>query len=205
MALGDVVQALNVDFLARHCRAPILLGAQYLRDHDAPSRIVIVPGTDTFAPKLPSTTPLGVKGQPNPRAIGTRLCTAVANIWAAAPELRDAAAQQAADLAALDALINCFVSALQSTCSGLYTLTGGTYPQAQLSHTNRGIIYELGFSVAIPLTDIGWPAVAITVCDKTFVPAPAHADVTVSTLLGEPATYQPGVNFISPTPPTPDP
>ncbi len=200
MALADVVAALNTDFLARNCKAPILLGAQYLRDHDAPSRIVIVPGTDTFGEKLPSTIPKGLPGQPNPRAIKTRFCTAVANIWAAAPEMREPGAQQAADLAALDALINCFIAALQSTCAGIYGLSSGTYPATQESHTNRGIIYELGFSVAVPVLDIAWPPVAITTCDLTFIPAPAHAEVTVSTLLGDPATQQVGVEYVAPTP-----
>lgn len=204
MALSDVVQALNADFKLRGCPVPILLGAQYLRDHDAPSRIVIVPGTDSYGEKLISTQPLGVPGQPNPRAIKTRNQTAVANIWAAAPEMRVPGSQVAADLAACDALVNTFIAALQSQVPGIYALSGGTYPSSQESHVNRGIVYELGFSVQIPILDIGWPKLAITVCDKTFTPTPSVADVAVKTLLGDPPTYQTGVEFTSPTPePTP--
>lgn len=200
MALSDVVVALREQFAARNCPAPILMGEQFNADHAEPNRVVIVPTADTYGPKNPSIQPRSSRASfANPRAIATRNQGCIVHIWAGAPAQRDGSAQLDADFAALDSLINVFIASVNAVATGVSVIGAGSNVVGQAVHARRGLRYTLELSIAVPVLDIGWPAVAITECATTFpAVSDAHADVDIDMTDGTDSETL--VNFVAPTP-----
>ena len=176
--LTDVFDAMVADFKARSCPATLHFGESNVANHREPPSVVIYPAPDSYSPKgLIVQGPLPLRGA-NPRPLLTRLQGGTANIWGAAPNQRDPAAQTRADFGVLDALINQTVAALHNAAGGIFQITGGDMLNDE-SVSGRGLVYEMQFVVAVPILDIPWPNVAITATQpKTFQESPI---VTVST------------------------
>ena len=199
MALLDLAAALRTAFKARGCPATIWVGEQYLRDHADENRVIIIPQQDTFGPKDPSVLPLS-SSTLNPRPLATRTVNADAVLWAMAEPTRDGSNQLEADQRILDALVNCFVACLMGAAYGVQTLGAGSYVNDQATHVRRGLGYRLSFSFAMPILDIKWPPAAP---DTYTMARGMGADIAVQELLGDPPTYQTGVEFeIPPVPPS---
>lgn len=160
MSLPDVIDAIATDFIASGVPCTIKYGPDHVAEHDMPNRIVIWPTSDSYGPPLyvqQNAWPSGdmANGQ-NPRPVATRNEGAKAVLWAAAAAQSDATLQQRADYDALHALINQFVLSLHRVNPGNYHLGGGK--TIETTRVDRlGYVYELEFSVEVPIIDAPWP------------------------------------------------
>lgn len=160
MGLPHLVDSIRADFEANLVPCPVLYGPDHIAEHASPMRIVVVPTSDNFGPPdyvQQVSFPDGdmADGQ-NPRTIATRIEGGRANIWAAGTKQVDPTTQQRADYDALHLLINQFILSLHRSNPGNYTLKGGS--TVETTRVDRlGYVYELDFTVEVPIIDISWP------------------------------------------------
>ncbi len=203
--ISDLYDSVVEVFRRYGCPAAVYLGSQYQSQHTETLRVVIVQETDSYAPPLPSLSPLATQqymyGVINPRPVGTRKCGFFVELWATAPQQRDPQDQYRADLAYLDALINQFAVALQQTASGIHVLEGGQAGPGNGAAGSAGLGYVLRVSVDVPIIDAKWPAQQLSACTETWVHRPATADITIAGNVDpESPHYQPQPPFRVPTP-----
>jgi hypothetical protein len=199
VALVEIVNYLRENFLARSCPVPIYLGEQFVHDHAEPSRIVIVPSSDTFGPKSPSALPVAGQNFLNPRPIATRSVSATANIWAGAPPQQDPQKQLDADFLVLDALINVFLAALNAVATGITTIGAGTNTVGQAVHARRGLVYELQFQINVPIVDTPWPSIPVE-CSQTYTTEQVTGAIAIQETFDGGETYETVLQFETPTP-----
>ncbi len=198
---ADVFDALVPAFKAYGCPAELYLGPQFVDQHTGTLRIVFIQTDDTFVGAVPSQLPATQRGV-NPRAIATRMCGVTAELWATAPDQRDASKQYRANLAYLDALLNTLLACLQQLATGISVTTGGVAAPNNSDSGISGLGYTLAFAIAIPVTDTPWPT-ALVCAPNTWTEAPATAEITPSGRLDnstDPPSYQDAFTFPVPTP-----
>lgn len=203
--ISDLYDSMVRAFRAYGCPAPIYLGKQFADQHTGPFRVVLWQDADTFGqanPSLPAAAQAATKQAINPRAVATRRCGVVANLWATAPVQRSAQDQYRADLAYLDALVNQVCVALQQLASGVFIMSAGMAAAGNDNADVAGLGYELRFSVDVPIIDAAWPAQQLSECTKTWIEAPATAEITIEKRVPplDPPTYQGEPPFTVPTP-----
>jgi hypothetical protein len=159
LGLPNVIDAIVQDFAAEGVPAAVFYGPDHVAEHNSPPRIVVIPTSDSYgAPNY--IQPNGFNGDvmadgQNPRPIATRMEGARAIIWAAGAKQSDPTLQQRADYNALHQLINQFVLSLHRVNPGNYSLGRGT--TTETTRVDRlGYVYELEFTVNVPITDGPW-------------------------------------------------
>lgn len=193
------------------CPAEVFLGEQYRAQHTSPLRVIMYMGTtsppDQFAPANPSvallptqTQMMLARGLPiNPRPVATRHAGFSVELWATAPNQRNAADQYRANLAYLDALVNMFGVALQQLASGIFTIQSGLAAAGNADAAVSGLGYTMQCVCDVPVIDVPWPAQQLAECSKTWAHHAATATVSV-TKEGDPPVVSPPP-FTVPTPP----
>jgi hypothetical protein len=168
MALYDVVDLINTDFIASGVPCTIKFGPDHIAAHNDAPRIVVVPTNDSYIAAQyisPSAVYNTMIDGLNPRTILTRVEGATATIWAAGAAVAGTL-QERADYVALHALINQFVLSLHRVNPGNYEVTGGKQINATRA-VRRGFVYELEFTVQVPIIDIPWTTELDVVQDST--------------------------------------
>ena len=158
MALYDVVDAIAADFVTSGVTCTIKFGPDHIAEHNDAPRIVVVPTSDSYMAAQyisPSAVYATMIDGLNPRTILTRVEGGIATIWAVGATQVDPTLQQRADYAALHSLINQFILSLHRVNPGNYEVNGGK----QINDTRvvrRGYVYELEFTVQVPIIDVPW-------------------------------------------------
>ena len=154
--LEQVVGFIQQDFLDSGCPAPVRFGTQYLADHTAPNRVVIVPTTDKFTTRQASSgTSSGRLIGQNPKAIFTQLSSCDVHIWAASEDVPNGQDQLLADYAYLRALINQTVLSFFRNGFGITTFDGGTYSDTAV-HVRHGLSYILKVTMEFSIFDVDY-------------------------------------------------
>ncbi len=158
--IEDAVDTVRKNFRSNGCPAQVDVGPQFIAEHGRPPRVVFVPGEepDTFEPPLAVETRAGATPtQPyqNPQSLATRWAGASVHIWAAGIEQTDAQLQNAADRAALGALINQTYSAIYEMGFGWFRVGGGSVVTSPKLIT-YGLLYVMRVQIAIPVLRIPW-------------------------------------------------
>lgn len=164
MSLEDVADFVREDFARVQCPAEVLFGAEHIAERGEPPRLVFIPSEapDRYEPPLGSQTSgflpeafvLGPMTGINPKPILRRIVSGVVRIWAAAPPSQNPQYnQRKLDQLALDCLINQTILSIKRACFGCEKILGGKQVQ-QVKNLNLGFVYELAFSVEIPIVDV---------------------------------------------------
>lgn len=158
--IEDAVDTIRKNFRANGCPAEVVVGPQFIAEHGRPPRVVFVPGEepDTFEPPLAIQVRAGATPtQPyqNPQSLAIRWSGAAVHIWAAGIEQTDAQLQNAADRAALGALINQTYSAIYEAGFGSIRVSGGQVATSPKLIT-YGLLYVMRVQIAIPVLRIPW-------------------------------------------------
>jgi hypothetical protein len=158
--IEDVVDTIRKNFRANGCPAEVEVGPQFVAENAAPPRVVFVPGAegDSFEGPLTIQQRFGATvEQPyqNPRSVATRWAGAVVHIWGAGVKQTEPQLQNAADRAALGALLNQTISAIHEAGFGSYRLLGGAV-DTKTKLIGYGLLYLLRIQLAIPVLQIPW-------------------------------------------------
>lgn len=205
--ISDLYDALIDVFKVYGCPAKIFLGEQFRAMHTEPFRVVLWQGkdspADTFGGALPASVPAANRTQAiDPRPVATRLCGFSVELWAVAPQQRNAEDQYRANLAYLDALVNQFACAMQEISSGIFDLQGGRHAAGNGDVSVLGLGYTLLAVCAVPVVITKWPTQQLSECSKTWRHATATAAVVVQTeVKPDPPTFVSGPEFTVPTVP----
>ena len=159
--IEDAVDTVRKNFRANGCPAEIEVGPQFVAQHGRPPRVVFVPGEepDTFENFVPMQVRAGstpaLTPYENPQALANRWSGAAVHIWAAGIQQTDAQLQNAADRAALGALINQTYSAIYEMGFGSIRITGGQVA-TKPALIEYGLLYIMRVQIAIPVLRIPW-------------------------------------------------
>jgi hypothetical protein len=194
VSLVEIVEAIDVELIARGCPCPIKLGEQYVADNSGP-RYVVVPDTgDTFADPLVSAPEYFVgtreDAQLTPRPIFTRTMGFRVNIWGYADGYQTED-QRARDQQYLELMLTVLIASIRKVSQGVARFVSGAQDCAKAIHDRHGLMYDLHVQIDVPVRDIAWDESGFAMATLESVPA------TVETLLGdtEPQTYQAGPVF----------
>lgn len=159
--IEDAVDTIRKNFRANGCPAEVEVGPQFLAENGKPPRVVFVPGEepDTFENFVPMQVRAGstyaVTPYENPQALATRWAGAAVHIWACGIAQTDAQLQNAADRAALGALINQTYSAIYEAVFGSLRVSSGQV-ETKLKLVTYGLLYVMRVQIAIPVLRIPW-------------------------------------------------
>ncbi len=158
--IEDAVDTIRRNFRANGCPAEVEVGPQFVAQNGKPPRVVFVPGEepDTFEGPLaiqPRAGATATQPYQNPQSLATRWAGAAVHIWAAGIQQTDAQLQNAADRAALGALINQTYSAIYEAGFGSFRVSGGAV-DTKTKLITYGLLYVMRVSIAIPVLRIPW-------------------------------------------------
>ena len=132
MGLADIITNLNATLVARGIDEDRLFtGAEHLRKHGAPPRIVWTPGRrETIGP--------AAKGGWNPRPLRTRNAALDAHCWGA-------------DLASTEQLLNDVVAAVHAVAHGAYQTPGVEWFGVDGDVVKVGFVAVVSFTFEVPI------------------------------------------------------
>lgn len=138
MALADIVEAIAAS--PKLSGVTVLLGAEFRPEHGAPPRIVLVPSTLAWAPRV---APQGFVA----RTKGSLQTTLRAHIWAAAAE---GAMETSPNMRAAERLMNALIWAVAQVANGSFTIVGGEWDQDPgVLQLGRHIMLDIRFDVPV--------------------------------------------------------
>lgn len=112
------------------------VGAEWIRQEEAPPRVVWVPKSESYGPP----TPQGGDGITNPAPLWTRRSVVECHLWAN-------------DFDAAEALLQAVVRSLHlSLTHHSYQVTSGEWIPSDGTTVNLGVVYVLTLEIMIPIT-----------------------------------------------------